>query len=345
MNKSNIQKLAILLLLPAISILSGCGIGEKTPIVTLNNKHLYKKDFIYQIYVIEKEGNYLDDYYRSTLGQGYWDYDYEGSTLRETAKNSIMSEVVMYEILSDQALQHGITLSNQDMNACKKSVDLFLKEEPEELLNSIGLTRDVLTETYQKIALGDKYYLSLALDFKFDEDEIRNNINRDEYREYATECLYLPIHLDIKHQSGVNESIDSTKADYQTMKTTLDQINQGIDFATLLNSNRELKYDYRAFIYGEDHYEYAYQDAAINLKNGDYSDIVTTNYGYYIIHMLDNNSNERYEQAVEDAIEAEKQRQFEVLYNQLKDQYSITIHFDSWNLIDIGSKTTMETKK
>ncbi|MHB8130741.1 MAG: hypothetical protein ACYDEX_17250 [Mobilitalea sp.] len=36
---------------------------------------------MYDIYIIESEGNQLEEYYQSKLDYGYWDFEYEGITL------------------------------------------------------------------------------------------------------------------------------------------------------------------------------------------------------------------------------------------------------------------------
>lgn len=329
---------SLILVTATALLMQGCSRSEKTPIVTINDKELYMTDFLYDIFVIEKEGNNLEKNYQANLGYSYWDYEYEGTTMREAAKSSVLTRVIMNELLSDQALQHGFTLSERELMKNKKSINALVDDYSEETLNDMGLTRDVLNTAYNKNALCEKYYNDLSKDFKINEKSIRDHINKADYREYKTECIYIPT-VKTEEQVITSLSEEDIKAAYRIISAALEELEAGAEFDTLLNENDNLNYYSRDFIYGNSSYEKGYQDAAVILKNKSYSDIVATNYGYYIIHMLDNNSMDRYEQAVEDAISNEEAAQFATVYNKIKDQYDITINFKYWDTVTIGSIT------
>lgn len=101
-----------------------------------------------------------------------------------------------------------------------------------------------------------------------------------------------------------------------------------------------MNYLKRDFTFSNDLYEKEYIDCATSLKNNEYSAVISTAYGYCIIHMLDNNSTDKYEKVIEDKIAAKEEDKFISIYNKLKDQYAITINFDYWDTISIGSITT-----
>jgi foldase protein PrsA len=259
--------------------------------------------------------------------------------MRESAKNSIITRVVMNELLSDQAKKQGFTLSDKELAKNKAAIDSLIEASSEEKLKDIGLTREILTTTFQKASLSDMYYNELSKDFKIDEKAIRDSINKEDYREYITECLFIP--TTIAENNKLTPLTDKeVKAAYRIISDALDKVIAGTEFYTLLNENDHLSYYSRNFIYGSDSYEKGYQDAAVTLRNNEYSDIITTNYGYYIIHMLDNYSTDRYEQAVEDAINAKEDAQFTEIYNEIKSEYDIAINFEYWDKITIGSITT-----
>lgn len=342
MKKSNlIISISLFVLAASTIIIVGCGSKEDTPIVTINDKNLYMDDFLYDIYLVETEGNALDNYYQNNLGTSYWDFEYEGSKMRDLAKTSVLTRVVMNEILSDQAKRNGLTLSEKELANNKKAIENLFNTDTEEAFRKVGLTRAILTKAYNKVSLSDKYHFELSKDFKIDENSIRESLNQDDYREYKTECLFVPIvSVEDKTLPPLTEE-EITEAN-TIINVTLAKIKKGTEFDTLLNEEERLSYHPRNFVYGDSVYEKEYQDSAITLDNGDYSEVITTKYGYYIIHMLDNYSTDRYEQAVEDAIRLEEDTQFEKVYNGIKDQYNITINFDYWSSITLGSITTLD---
>jgi foldase protein PrsA len=323
----------------------GCNSSKNTPIVTINDTKLYMEDFLYDIYIVETEGNQLEDYYQNSLGYGYWDIECEGITMREAAKSSIITRVVMNEILADQAKQNEFTLTQKEIMENEEEFDRIIRTSPhsEMELNNIGLTRKVLYASLDKFALGHKYYKELSKSFKIDEKAIRNSLKQVDYREYKTECLFIPTATSKKPTpTPLNE--DEVAIALDTITKALVKLQTGSEFISLLNEYDSLAYYTRDFIYGNSIYEMEYQAAAILLENGEYSQVITTNYGYYIIHMLDNLSSKQYERAVEEALELEEEKQFALIYNEIKKQYNISIDFEYWDTITIGSITEPKNK-
>ncbi len=325
-------------LITAILTLGGCKNNKKEVLVTINDKKLTIDDFLYDIYLIEAEGNAMEEYYRESLGSSYWDIEKDGITARDAAKDAVFSRVIMYEILMDQAKKADITLTESEIASNEAAVDSFISTTAEKSPMDSGLTRDIMLEGYNRISLGDKYYLSLQEDFVVDEEGIKKSISAEDYREYKTECLYAP-----SVRSENQQLIELSESELSKMLTSIqkatDMIASGTDMQEIVSGDANLKYYNRNFIAGDRIPEQEYREAAMLLENGAYSDIITTSYGYYIIHMLDNHSEDRYEQAIKDAITAEEKAQFETLYEELKKQYQITFNQKAYEAITIGSIT------
>lgn len=339
----NIKKISIILLFLSLSVpivlFNGCSSKSKAPIVTIDGRKLYLDDFMYDIYLIEAEGKKLEKYYLETLGHHYWDYEYEGVTLRDSAKNSILTRVVMDDILSDQAQKKGITLSEQERDDNKKAVNALMEAFPEEVQNKKALSPELISKAYDKKTLSDKYYRELSKSFRIDDKAIRSKIVAEELREYKTECLYIPT-VTVGEDTLTPYNKEESTVALKEISEVLGRVKEGTEFNTIINEDNNLSYYARNFVSTDSIYEADYQNAAILLKDGMYSEIISTQYGYYIIHMLDNNSTERYEKAVKDAITKEEDRQFAEAYSLIKEQYDITIDFKYWDTIVIGNLTT-----
>ena len=342
-----VKHLFIILFLLFLSVpvftLNGCSSREKTPIVTIGDKKLYLEDFMYDIYLIEAEGNKLNENYLKTLGYSYWDYEFNGVTMRESAKDSVITRVIMNEILSDQASKNGLTLTDQELKDNQASVDTLIDSIKVDNLTKMGLSRELLIKAYNKISLGDQFYIQLAKNFQIDKEAIRAGISSDKYREYKTECLYIPT-VSTMNQEITPFSDEACSAAYEDISVALEKVKNGTDFDTIANGDKKLTKYTRDFVFSKTNYEKEYQAAAVLLENDKYSEIITTTFGYYIIHMLDNNSNAQYEAAVNDAIKAEENNQFAAAYSRLKEQYDITVNFDYWDTVTLGSITTGENK-
>ena len=325
------------ILMSVIFLLGGCSRKNSDLVVTINNKKLTLEDFRYDIYLIESEGNTLDAFYQSKLGISYWDTkNAEGKTTREAAKDAILSRVIMYEILNDQAKKAGMDLTEEELAANEASVVSFISNATDLKLTDSGLSKELLIAAYNRLTLGDKYYKKIAEGFIIDEAAITKSISPEDYHEYKTECIYAAT-VRSENQQLYALSDDELNVAIASITGALDMINAGSDLQTAASFDTKLTYYTRDFIPGDKIPEQEYKDAAMKLDNGEYSGIVTTNYGYYIIHMLDNDSDSRYEKAIKDAITAEQNKQFEVIYNELKTQYDIIINSKFWDTVIIGA--------
>lgn len=344
MKKARLNRVFLtFILIVTVCSFIGCKKNEQEVFVTLNDKKLTLEDFLYDIYLIEAEGNAMEEYYRDSLNSSYWDFEKDGMTIRDAAKDTIFSRVIMYEILVDQAKKAGITLTESEITANEEAVDTFINSTTDTKLVESGLTRELLIEGYNRISLGDKYYLSISEDFTVDENAIRNSLSAEDYREYRTECIYAPT-VRSENQQLIELTAEELKNMQASIQAAADKLASGADLSEIVSGDQNLTHYNRNFIASDRIPEQEYREAALVLENGAYSDIITTSYGYYIIHMLDNHSDSRYVQAVEDAIKAEEQAQFEKVYEELKKQYEIQFNTEAYNALTIGSITSNNKK-
>lgn len=323
----------IIIFVPAL-ILSSCKRNEA--VVEIDKDRLTIKDFLFDIYITRQEGNTLNDTYGDILGIDYWEYEVDGVSMEQISKNMILARVVYYEILARQAKKEGFSLSAAEMAASEKRVDGILSSMSDEELADTGLTRDLIIKAYNKAALADKYYAAVTSSFKIDEKAIRNAMNPDEYREYVTECIYVPT---VRYVDGQILTLKEDELDeaFERIMLAKQLIKDGYDFNAVLDRIDGISYYKRSFILSDITAESEYKEAARSLNNGDYSDITITKFGYYIIHMLDNNSPSRYEEAVNTAVMNKRTSLFKAHYEMLLKDYDITINYDYWDSIDLDS--------
>lgn len=185
-----------ILFLLAIVSFTGCSPGEDKPIVTIDDTKLTKEDFLYEIWLVEYEGDQLEEYYQKNLKCSYWDSSYQGSTIRELAKNAIIAGVVMHEILWDQAKNKGVVLTKEELAKNQKQLEDIYHNHPVKELKRAGLTKELIKRSLDKIALAEKYKQILCSDIIIDEKVIRKSFDR---KDYSTDNQY---------EKAVSEAID-----------------------------------------------------------------------------------------------------------------------------------------
>lgn len=317
-------------------LLGGCNKKEEQWILKIKDNTLTTADFAHIIYTEELRGNQKSEETKKNLGIDYWSHEKEGISVRDITKNSILSNIIMYEVLSQQAALEDVTLTGDEIAESEASADSLLSNLDQETIKKYGFTREGLIRSINRTKLGDKFYLEIASKLSVSEDSIRSRLNPEDYREYITECIHMPIVKNENQQIAIL-SDDEIKHAQMVMIDAAEKIEAGSDFTTLLKEHDDLKHYKRSFILNDSAPEQEYKDAAAALENGQYSTIVPTTFGYYIIQMIDNNSDARYEQAVEEAIDQEIKNQFKSIYDVLLLQYGYELNMEYWDNFIIGN--------
>lgn len=338
MKRKNIILITLLLLISILSYsLTAC--SKNKVIVEIDNAKLTLDDFLYDIYLIEQEREVWNSNYKESLGIDYWDYEFEGTSMIQLSKDTIMTRVILYEILSKQAKKEGHTLTNNELTTLEENVDKLIASMSEAELKETGMDRDLLLKAYNKLSLGDKYYMAVTEDFEVNEEAIQDSIDSDEYREYKTECLYIPT-AEVSYQKVTPFNEDEQEISFDKISTIKELVIDGVEFEEIIEQLEGVTYYERNFILSDITAEEEYKEMASTLNNGDYSDIVTTKFGHYIIHMLDNNSPDRYEMATQNAIQEEKTALFKLHYDEIIKDYEIEINSEYWESIELGTITS-----
>lgn len=245
----------------------------------------------------------------------------------------------MYVILSEQSQIEGFSLSETELSDNKTKTAEFLNSLSNEEKKKYSFQETAVSNTLNRLTLGDNYYIKMSENFIVDKNAINSSILYDDYREYKTECLYVPT-VKSENQQLIQFTEQEIAQAQLTIADAMEKINNGADLQTLVSEDSSLTYYTRNFIMNDKVPEQEYKEAASQLQNGEYSSIVETSYGYYIIKMIENNSSARYEEAINTAIEDEKKKQFQAVYDILESQYTIEINTEVWDNLVIGSSTT-----
>ncbi len=342
--KRIVSLLLISLLAVGMTFMAGCSKKTepaKSIAVTINDTDIYLNELMYYIMAVESNGAQYDAYYQQFTGTSYWDTEYsEGVTMREQAKEYVMDTAQMYEILYDKAVKAGYTLTDDEKTQAESNADQILSSISEEQLKITGFTKEVLAKVQEKLSVGGKYYQDLIDGFDIDEEEIKASINRDEYRQYNTEYLFIPTTELDENYEYIDLSEEEKAAAKTSITAALDKAKAGEEFSVITEEDDTITTSTLNFAIDDGTAEEAYQEAAVKLENDACTpDIVETETGYYIIKMVDNDSSEAYDQAVEEAISQAQEEAFDAEYQKMKEEYTVTINSDVWDPIVMGETT------
>ncbi|WMJ87345.1 peptidylprolyl isomerase [Anaerocolumna sp. MB42-C2] len=338
--------LLVMVITVGMTFMTGCSKKSdpaKSLVVTVGDNEIYLNEMMYYIFYVESTGAQYDAAYQQYTGQSYWDMEVsDGVTMREQAKTYVMDMAEMYEILYDKAVKAGLTLTDDEKTQAGNNADQILKNISKDQLKLTGFTKDTLTKIQEKVIVGGKYYQKIIDDAKLDYDGIKATIKKEDYRQYNTEYLFTSTKKLDDNQKSVDLTAEEKAAAKSSLTAALEKVKSGEEFSKIVEGNDKLSTNTLNFTANDTTTaEQAYKDAAMKLADDAYTqDIVETDTGYYIIKMVDSNSTEAYDKAVNDATSKAEQDAFNAEYDKIKKDYKITINTKVWDPIVMG-KTTL----
>ena len=272
MKGKNYKKLIIvgsLLLMIALSI-AGCSTRSDEGLVArVNKEEITEEEF-------ESEFQLFKTAYEKQFGEDVMTQVVEsGETFEEQLKSDIMEKLIIEKLLFKEAKDRNVIVTDEEL---QEQIDLSIEsiggqEQFDEYLEVNGLTQEILGENLRKEMIVTRY------GEKFNSETVINEEEAKEYFEANKEDLVV---IQASHILVETE---------EKAKEILAKLNEGEEFASLaliesIDSGSamdggNLGYFPKGSLIAE------FEEVAFALKPGETSDVVKTEVGYHIIHVVD----------------------------------------------------------
>lgn len=311
--------------------------------VTVGDIDVSMQMAMFLIYSMEVQGNSYATFYESQYGMDYWEmaYDEEGRTTREVFKEETINALIQYAVLYDCAKKGGMELAEEDLLECNTFVEDLKELLSAEETERGGFTEKNLKETCEWMMLAEKYYTRMTETLGITKESVRETIKIENYKEYETEYLYLATTYYDEEYNVCEESAEVIESRMAQMQDYYDQVTEGASFETLATKDESLVHNTRTFLAWGDGAETAYKTAAETLKVGEVCGPVQTEYGIYVIRMIDDECTKTYEATVEAEYEIQRSEAFQAAYEVLLSEYDVTVNAEAWEDILLGATVSI----
>ena len=317
-------------------------IAEENANIKIGEESFNLSDMMYYVYTEEENGAMYDSIYLSFYGESYWDMKDEengNKTGEELAKENIMNSLKQDSIFYQEAIKVGYTLTDEDKETAQSNYDEFCSYLTDDQKKVAGMG-DELLEYFQRQEVISKYEEDLLAESDYDYDKIAKSVSKKDCRQYNYEyyCVYKTDDNDKEYPAA------TLKKHVDTLQDLQKKIKTDTDMESLLTKDMtnfiEYSDDYIVEADGEAYgsYKGVDCDAVIkSLKNGEVSDVIETDFAYYVFRMSDNNSTEYYDEMLDEAVTSAKNEVFSTMVSQLEGSYAIDLNENEWNNIIVGS--------
>ncbi|MDE5778868.1 MAG: peptidyl-prolyl cis-trans isomerase [Lachnospiraceae bacterium] len=214
----------------------------------------------------------------------------EEKTYSEYYKKQLEKEIIDIIILYQEAEQNHYQLSEKEEENIKTKTDQFLDYYGKDWLSESGIKREDVEPIYKLRVTGDSYLKSIST------ENAQNDKNERFVKVFQVIFPTVELDEDGMVKSGTDGEVTHISDIKKEQKKTeaqgfCERAKAGEDIVTLLK-------DYDNTVTGIERYiQYSeldteYKKAVEGLAEGEISDVITSDYGYYVVKLLEKNATE-----------------------------------------------------
>ncbi|MDF2483890.1 MAG: putative rane protein [Herbinix sp.] len=306
----------------------------------VDGKNYHLKDLSYYIYSVEYQYDYYDQMFG---GNGtYWNMsaDESGATMRDIAKEEAIETALYNEVLYNEAIAEGYSLTDEEKATIDTNADKMMESLTDAIIDQSNFTKEYLSDVLGKTALVTRYRQDKVDALDIDDEGITAGISRDEFRQYDIEYLFASKKTTDAEGKSVDKTEDEKTKAKDALNTYYEQAKTTEDWSKIIPADDEtVSYTTDNFIASDTTFDDEFEAQIMAMENGAIGEVQETESGYYAIRMIDNDSSESYDKAVEDAITAAENEGFTAVYEEILAKHEYKINQTALNSLSMGSIT------
>lgn len=297
--------------------LGGCQIGNRQIVVSgsLSDKQVFK---IGSATCGVKEAKvYLTNYqniYGTAYGLNLWEHDFGDDSLTQYVKDITLEELTHVVCMDLLAESQEVSLSEEEKADVASAAKEYYASLSEDEIAYLAVTESDIAEYYAHYALAQKLYHSLT-------NGVNDEVSDDEARVIEIMQIYVT---------------DETKA-----AEVLSKLKNGDDFASVANNYNQLS-SIQVTV-SRDELPAEVEKVAFDLDNGEISDEIPVDHGYYFIKCLNKYDEELTEANKSNIVEKREKEAFDDIYNEYVSGLSSYLNQNLWDELELDTDASIAT--
>lgn len=297
--------------------LGGCQIGNRQIVVSgsLSDKQVFK---IGSATCGVKEAKvYLTNYqniYGTAYGLNLWEHDFGDDSLTQYVKDITLEELTHVVCMDLLAESQEVSLSEEEKADVASAAKEYYASLSEDEIAYLAVTESDIAEYYTHYALAQKLYRSLT-------NGVNDEVSDDEARVIEIMQIYVT---------------DETKAAEVSSK-----LKNGDDFASVANNYNQLS-SIQVTV-SRDELPVEVEKVAFDLDNGEISDEIPVDHGYYFIKCLNKYDEELTEANKSNIVEKREKEAFDDIYNEYVSGLSSYLNQNLWDELELDTDASIAT--
>ncbi len=268
--------------------------------------------------------------YEKEYGKGVWQADIlgNGNTFGSMLKEEVIHQLTELKIIKAEALKKEINLTEEELAEAASYAKDHFESLAQEEIDQYLITKELLTEVYSDNLLASKM-------FEMETINVDNNVSEEAAKQITVQDIVVySSHFDLKGNKVTLSEEEKADA-YEKIQNLAEQAKETTDFLTFAEANSEADTIEYTFGKGEAPKEYGdvFEQAALQLKTGEVSDIIVTENGWHIIYCVSDYNEDATIQVKERIIGERRNEMFMEIFSEWSEDYDVVINEEAWNKI------------
>jgi len=312
MNRKKVVSLLMCIVLTA-PVLTGCAATDNIALLKINEEG--DKDKItygYGKFNAKLTQALYDVTYQGYMGEDMWQSDPSnmGTTMEESVKNTILSNMKEQYVLIKHASDYDVKLTKKDKQKIEKAAKKFMKANSKKALKELGAKEEYAVRYLSDKAISDKVREKI-------EEKADSSVTDAEANQKKASVVFFN---NISKTDANGNSVAVTSDDTKKFKEQAEKLSQAADFDA---TAKELGINAGTLTYGKEEMKSAKKKHAISdalgqsipyevlqdidkLAEGETSKVIEKDQGFFVIHMVSLSDKEATESAKANMIQTRK---------------------------------------
>lgn len=334
--------LIVLLIFTAGAVLAGCGkkkeekAAEDTVVAMVGQERIYLKEAIF--YARMNQADY-EDKYRDTYGESLWGKDIleNGMTLEENVKENVIKKILETTVLAAHAPEYNVELTQDDRAQVEEITAAFLAEYGTAVLEEIGENTDYAKKIFEKALLASKVKEAAM-------GAVELEVSEEEALQKTFSYTWIATSKEAEDGSLVPLAEEEILTLKEKAEELLKALKESQDFEATVN---EEHFTAATVTYGPDKTVEGVDPILIEtaelLEEGQVSDVIENENGYYIVKLISSRDEEKTEQRKSELLEQKRENFFQQLYEGWVADVDYQVDEEVWSSVTFENNITNGT--
>lgn len=262
--------------------------------------------------------------YENTFGEEIWKASYDGETLEENIKETVLAKLARIKALNLLAAEHGIVLDANEQEKAEKAAEAYYGSLNDSERKTMSVDEKIICKMYEEYALSEKVYEYLIAD-------INPEISDDEARTITVQHILIKTYSLNENGERVEYTEQAKKEAYNRANEALKRARSGDEFTSLIAEYSEDTNSSYSFIKGS--LDPAFEEAAFNLGTDEISGVVETVHGYHIIKCISTFDRDETDRNKVEIVEQRRREVFNEEYSGFVEGLTRNLNQELWDKI------------